>query len=258
MAKVTDRYDNKNLINLAKQQYTKKQSSKIPSELIKLPSSGVIYPMDSPLRQGLVEMRHMTAFDEDILTNFSYISEGVVFDKLLESLVITDTPILEISNVDREALIINARIVAYGDDYPVVVTHPTTKKQINTSIKLSELKYKSMDLETDDNGDCTYVCEDKSVIKFTYAPKPYDTKKGTNVISSFLISVITEINESKDPNYIKEFLQYNFPFKESKKFQKHVTSNMPGLIKEVEVEGEDGGTFFAGFQIGSDLFWPKS
>ena len=74
MAKVTDRYDNKNLINLAKQQYTEKQTSKIPSELIKLPSSGVIYPMDSPLRQGLVEMRHMTAFDEDILTNFSYIS----------------------------------------------------------------------------------------------------------------------------------------------------------------------------------------
>ena len=115
-----------------------------------------------------------------------------------------------------------------------------------------------MDLETDDNGDCTYICEDKSVIKFTYAPKPYETNKGTNVISSFLTSVITEINESKDPNYIKEFLQYNFPFKESKKFQKHVTSNMPGLIKEVEVEGEDGGTFTAGFQIGSDLFWPES
>ena len=48
-----------------------------------------------------------------------------------------------------------------------------------------------------------------------------------------------------------------FTFQESKKFQKHVLDNMPGLITEIEVEGEDGGAFTAGFQFGADLFWPN-
>ena len=70
---VTERFSDKNLIELAKQQYENKQRSTIPSIAVTLPSKGLVYPESSPLRKGTVEMRYMTAYDEDILTNTTYI-----------------------------------------------------------------------------------------------------------------------------------------------------------------------------------------
>ncbi len=85
---VTDRLSDKNLIELAKQQYENKQRSTVPSVLVPLPSKGQVYPESSALRKGHVEMRYMTAYDEDILTNSTYIKQGVVLDKLVKSLVL--------------------------------------------------------------------------------------------------------------------------------------------------------------------------
>ena len=82
--KMTDRLDNSNIVNLVRQNYENKQKLRIPPVLVKLPSSGLLYPEASPLRAGSVEMRHMTAYDEDIFSNSTYIAAGVVFVKLLE------------------------------------------------------------------------------------------------------------------------------------------------------------------------------
>ena len=71
MAKHTDRYQNDNLINLAKNKYEEKNRGTIPSEIITLTSEGKIYPHSSLLSSGKIEMRYMTAYDEDILTNAS-------------------------------------------------------------------------------------------------------------------------------------------------------------------------------------------
>ena len=81
--KVTTRLGNNDLVNIARQQYENTQKIKIPSVIVKLASGGKIYPKTHPLHSGQIEMRYMTAYDEDILTNTSYITEGVVFDKLL-------------------------------------------------------------------------------------------------------------------------------------------------------------------------------
>ena len=106
MAKMTDRYENKNLINLAKDKYEQKQRSTIPSEIITLTSEGKIYPHSSELSSGKIEMRYMTAYDEDILTNASYVKEGIVLDKLLESLIVTDVDLDDIAQVDKDGLIL--------------------------------------------------------------------------------------------------------------------------------------------------------
>ena len=58
----------------------------IALETIKLPSKGLVYPIDNPLSSGEVEIKYMTAKEEDILTNTNYIDKGIVLDKLLESL----------------------------------------------------------------------------------------------------------------------------------------------------------------------------
>jgi hypothetical protein len=60
------------------------QKFKLPTEVVELPSKGKLYPADSPLASGKVEMKYMTAKEEDILTNANYIRQGVVIDKLLK------------------------------------------------------------------------------------------------------------------------------------------------------------------------------
>ena len=61
---------------------------KFPTEEVDLPSKGLIYSKDNPLSSGKVEMKYMTAKEEDILSNQSYIQKGIVLDKLLKSLII--------------------------------------------------------------------------------------------------------------------------------------------------------------------------
>jgi len=259
MTKVTDRYNNDNLINLAKKQYDKNQKSKLPADIVKLPSAGKIYPNDNLLSKGSVEMRHMTAYDEDILTNASYINEGIVLDKLLDALILDDVDINNITIFDKEALLVNARISAYGSEYPIIVTDPKTNKQINSVVELSKLTFQSTELETDDLGESTYYCESGAKIKFSYAPRKEKIESTSSTrISSFLVNTIRQINESRDIHDIEKFIQYEFSFKESKKFQTHVIENTPGLLTEIEVTGEDGGTFTAGFQFGPELFWPEA
>ena len=61
-----------------------------PTEVIELPSKGLIYPEENPLSSGKIEMKYMTAREEDILTNQSYIQNGTVLDKLMKSHIFTE------------------------------------------------------------------------------------------------------------------------------------------------------------------------
>ena len=60
----------------------------LPTEQVELPSRGLVYPLDNPLSSGKIEMKYMTAKEEDILTNQNYIKDGSVIDKLLKSLIV--------------------------------------------------------------------------------------------------------------------------------------------------------------------------
>ena len=67
----------------------KENQTTFPTEEVSLPSKGLIYPVDNPLSKGVVEMKYMTAKEEDILTNEAYIKKGTVIDRLLKSLIVT-------------------------------------------------------------------------------------------------------------------------------------------------------------------------
>ena len=62
---------------------------KMPTEIVELPSKGLLYPESNPLSSGKIEMKYMTAKEEDILTNQAYIKDGTVLDKLLKSLIVS-------------------------------------------------------------------------------------------------------------------------------------------------------------------------
>ena len=67
------------------------QKQKFPTEIVDLPSQGKLYPKESPLSKGSIEMKYMTAKEEDILTNQNYIQKGIVIDKLLKALIVDNT-----------------------------------------------------------------------------------------------------------------------------------------------------------------------
>ena len=91
---------------------------KFPTEVVDLPSKGLVYPKSNPLSSGKVEMKYMTAKEEDILTNQSYIERGTVMDKLLESLIINkEVNYEDIIVGDKNALLVAARILGYGGEY---------------------------------------------------------------------------------------------------------------------------------------------
>jgi len=90
---------------------------KLPTEVVDLPSQGKLYPKDHPLAEGKIEMKYMTAKEEDILTNQAYIRDGVVLDKLLQSLIITKFNYSDLLIGDKNAIMIAARVLGYGKDY---------------------------------------------------------------------------------------------------------------------------------------------
>ena len=93
------------------------KTNQFPTEEVTLPSKGLLYSKDSPLSTGVLEMKYMTAREEDILTNQNLIENGTVIDKLLQSLIVTPIDYNDLLLGDKNAVLIAARILGYGKDY---------------------------------------------------------------------------------------------------------------------------------------------
>lgn len=256
MSKVTDRLDNQNIVNLAKQNYEKQQRSKVPGYLVTLPSKGKIYPAASPLRSGQVEMRYMTAYDEDILSNASYIKAGTVLNKLVDSLLLTDgVSVDDIGNSDLEALLIAARIHAYGKMYPVIVTN--NNQSLEKQVDLSKIPYREFNLISDENGEFEYqTVNSGDVIKFKYlTTKEANAIQEDQPVSGLLRAVIRSVNRNRDRSHIEEFVKFNFLAADARAFREYLVDNMYGLDFNMEFEDENGSIFQSRFRIGPELLW---
>ena len=90
---------------------------KFPTEEVDLPSKGLIYAKDNPLSSGKVEIKYMTAKEEDILSNQAFIQKGIVLEKLLKSVIINkDINLDDLIVGDKNAVLIATRILGYGKD----------------------------------------------------------------------------------------------------------------------------------------------
>ena len=127
-----------------------KQKYQYPYEPIDLPSGGKLYPEGSPLRGGKIDIKYMTAKEEDILTSQNLIQKGVVLDKLIDSLILTEgVNSDDLLLGDKNAIMIAARILAYGPQYSVVLTDPDTGNEFEHVFNLAELPYKKLDDKLD-------------------------------------------------------------------------------------------------------------
>ena len=117
-----------------------------PTEIIDLPSKGKVYSPENPLSKGTVEIKYMTAREEDILASQNLIRKGVVLDKLFESVVVEEN--IDINDIcigDKNAILLATRILGYGKDYQVEITDPFSGEQQKTNIDLSIIQIKEVD-----------------------------------------------------------------------------------------------------------------
>ena len=109
---------------------------KMPTEVVELPSKGLLYPKSSPLSSGTIEMKYMTAKEEDILTNQSYIQKGTVLDKLLQSLIV--------SNIDYNELMLKFLLIwaKYNTNKCIEggIQHKSLEYAFNISLMFNKLR----------------------------------------------------------------------------------------------------------------------
>lgn len=257
MSIVTDRTQDQNIINIARQQYEQQQRATLPGYTVPLTSGGLVYPESSPLRAGSVELRYMTAYEEDILTNSTYITDGSVLSRVIDSLIITPgIAANDLINPDVFGLIVAARINSYGKMYPVQITLPDGTTEIR-EIDLSSIPYIQFKLTSNVHGEFEFITPiQKHNIKFKYLPLSV-TKliNDEHPISGLIKNAITEVNGNRDRAYIEQFVRYELIGGDSRKFREYMADNLPGLDLNLQFEGENGSTFSSKFQLGSELLW---
>ena len=131
----------------------------VPTEVIELPSKGMFYPEGHPLSSGKIEMKYMTAKEEDILSSQNLIKQGVVIDKLLQSLIVTKINYNDLLTVDKNAVFIAARILAYGKDYDVEISCPNCGEKSKHVVDLGEFEDKEVDWSGFQHGQTTHTFE---------------------------------------------------------------------------------------------------
>jgi hypothetical protein len=170
-----------------------KQEATFPTEVIELPSKGFFYKENDPLSSGKVELKMMTAKEEDILTSENLIKKGVVLDKLLESLIVDKS--IKIENIligDKNALYVAARRLAYGDSYgPVGIVCKNCKEESKIDINLAELKDKEYDFSK--------YSKSENSLSFTL---PYSKKLIT-------VKLATTLEEQQIENELKSISKLN-------------------------------------------------
>lgn len=131
---------------LADFKQTSVKKTNFPTEIVPLPSKGLLYSEDHPLAEGSIEMKYMTAKEEDILTSQNLIKQGVVLDKLFESLIVTPINYSDLYLGDKNAIMVAARILGYGKDYVVEIDDPFSpgNKQ-KVTIDLTQIEHKEVD-----------------------------------------------------------------------------------------------------------------
>ena len=248
-----------------------KTEAKFPTEIIDLPSGGKLYPEGHPCRDGKIEVKYMTAKEEDILTSQNLIKKGVVVDTLLSSLI--STPGVNIDDLflgDKNAIMIAVRILAYGPEYSVELTNPTTEERFEHTFDLSAIDYKSLpEVDYSKNEFELELPASKDKITFKIL-NGQDEKRiddelksmqkigvgTTREVTTRLKYLITSVNDSNDQQVINAYAQ-NMLSRDSLALRQRVSEITPDieLKQEVEIEGE---AVTVDIPMTADFFWPTS
>ena len=235
---------------------------KFPTEEVELPSKGLIYPKANPLSSGKVEIKYMTAKEEDILSNQSYIKKGNVLDKLLESVIVSKIEIKDLIVGDKNALLIATRVLGYGKNYKVII------KGEEQNIDLSILENKPFNEEDYEPGKNEFNFTLPSTeVKITYkiltghdegkidkeiAGLKRLQKDASPELSTRLKYIITSVDGETGTKEIREYIDNYLLARDSRALREHIKENQPDVdLNYILEDGEE-----VSIPIGMSFFWP--
>jgi hypothetical protein len=241
---------------------------KIPTEQVTLPSKGLLYPKESPLSKGEIEMRYMTAAHEDILTNANYIKNGTVIDKLLKALIVTDIDYNELLIGDKNAILIAARILGYGKDY--TITH--NGKEVN--VDLTQLTEKTIDESLFKSGTNEFsftLPKSENAITFKILTHGDEQKIETEIkglqkinpnsstdLTTRMKYMITSINGDRDVKSIRTFVDNALLAPDARALRKYYVTISPDINMKFIPQDEDYVGEGIDIPISLNFFWPDA
>ena len=237
----------------------------LPTETIELPSKGLLYPKDSELAKGLIEMKYMTAKEEDILTNQSYIQKGTVIDKLIKSLIVSKIDYNQLLIGDKNAIMIAARILGYGAKYEF------TYNEEQHEVDLSKLDNKKIDEKLFESGvnefsyklpqsgnEVTFKLlnhKDEQDIARELEGLKKINKDASPELTTRLKYIIQSVNGERDKKDIRDFVDNYLLARDARALREYIKEISPDLDL----------TFFPNIKgssvnipIGISFFWPDA
>jgi hypothetical protein len=288
MSTVNDNYPkpttatDEQLKQFAVQQYAQAQARQhnFPTEVINLPSQGKVYPEGNPLASGTVEMKYMTAREEDILTSANLIKQGIVLDKLMESLIVSSVKLDDLIIGDKNAILIASRILGYGKDYDCTVSCPKCNASNKISVDLAQLPEVNISEEANMIAPGIFVyklpksgrivqfrlltgADDKKISKALEGSKK-SNKNSSNVdreLTTRLKHLILSVDDNNEQSYIDNFVDVDLLAMDSRALRTYIKMISPDVKFEInnfscdECEHVEEALAFS---IDSTFFWPKS
>jgi len=252
-----------------------KKDYQFPTEEIDLPSKGQFYPSDNPLSSGKIDIKYMTAREEDILTSQNLIRKGLVIDKLLESVIVTpNVKLRDMTIGDKNAVMLAARVLGYGAKYKVKINCPSCAEENEDEIDLGAIEPKDFGLDGKTEADMSFklpASKRKVTYKLlTHADEVAITKelaalkkmqKGGNTvepeITTRLRYVITSVDNEEDKQEIKKFVDNEFLSRDSRAFRDHLVKMIPDIDLSFNFTCEACGHFErTGIPLTAEFFWP--
>ncbi len=223
-----------------------RSESKYPTNIIPLPTKGVFYPIGHPLSSGEIELKEMSAKEEDLLANQQLIKSGKVLDKLMEALIVDKSIRTEdILIPDKNAIFIGIRQFSYGSSYPVTITCPQCSAQNKVDINLSELRYKPFDFDNHPKGQNNFSFKlPNSGIVVTYKllnqldEKSIDAeleqikkinRENTAELTTRLKYLLTSVDNNSDRTVIRKFVEEKLSARDSLALRKHMKEHNPDV-----------------------------
>jgi len=223
-----------------------KVESKFPTEVINLPSKGWFYPAESPLSTGTLELKMMTAKEEDILTSPNLIQKNIVLDKLLEAVTVNKAIVIDDMLIcDRNAAFFAIRRLAYGDAYEATLTCGRCGKENNITINLDKMDNRPFDFEKYPKGENTFqfklpysghtvtfkllTKKDENLIDQELKGMEKVSKDLRKEITTRLGHIIVSLNGNTERAAIRRFVNEELVSKDSLALRTHLRETMPDI-----------------------------
>ena len=240
---------------------------KFPTEVVELPSKGHFYVNGHPLSSGKVEIKYMTAKEEDILTSQNLIQQGTVIDKLLESLIVDKSIKLEDLLIgDKNAIMVAARILGYGKNYEFTYDGEEHKVDLSTLDPIdldfskftkgkNEFNFKLPNSEREIVFKLLTQKDENEVDSELVARKKLNKHQSTE-LTTRMKKMILSVDGNSDRTFINNFIDNEFLAIDSLAFRQYLAEITPDVDMNTTVVNSAGEEIEVTIPVTLRFFWP--